>query len=212
MEDYRDRAQKIVNIPRIAIPDETLTAKEIDTDAAVEIFNEVNSGGKKLTKGDLALARIGAQWPEIREEMRQRLAKWEANRFKADRDWLLRCITAIVANNSQYEELKGKSISEIQQALELAEPAIDRLLEATQTYLGMDDNKVHKSKQAFPVMVNTWSATTGISLMTPPKPGLLHWYISASIWGRFSGPVETAINRDLTALRSDDPIAALRQI
>ena len=211
LEDYRDRAQKIVNIPRIAIPDETLTAKEIDTDAAVEIFNEVNSGGKKLTKGDLALARIGAQWPEIREEMRQRLEKWEASRFKADRDWLLRCITAIVANNSQYEELKGKSISEIQQALELAEPAIDRLLEATQTYLGMDDNKVHKSKQAFPPMVKYLVNNNGDFPDDAAKARLLHWYISASIWGRFSGPVETAINRDLTALRSDDPIAALRQ-
>ena len=211
LEYYRDRAQKIVNIPRIVIPDETLTAKEIDTDTAVEIFNEVNSGGKKLTKGDLALARIGAQWPEVREEMRRRLEKWEANRFKADRDWLLRCITAIAANNSQYEELRGKSISDIQQALELAEPAIDRLLEATQTYLGMDDNKAHKSKQAFPPMVKYLVNNNGDFPDDAAKARLLHWYITASIWGRFSGPVETLINQDLTALRSDDPIAVLRQ-
>lgn len=211
LENYRDRALKIVNIPRIIIPDETLTAKEIDTDAAVEIFNEVNSSGKKLTKGDLALARIGAQWPEVREEMRQRLEKWESNRFKTDRDLLLRCITAVVANNSQYEELKGMSISEIQRGLELAEPAIDRLLEATQTYLGMDDNKVHKSKQAFPAMVKYLVNNNGDFPDDAAKAKLLHWYISASIRGRFSGPVETVINQDLTALRSDDPIAALRQ-
>ena len=61
-------------------------SQNIGTDAAVEIFNEVNSGGKKLTKGDLALARIGAQWPEVREEMRQRLEKWKNNNFVADRD------------------------------------------------------------------------------------------------------------------------------
>lgn len=118
IDNYRDKAQKIINIRRIAIPEQTLTAKEIDTDVAVEIFNAVNSGGKKLTKGDLALARIGAQWPEIREEMRQRLEKWKANGFDANRDWLLRCITVIATNNSQYEELNEKPISEIQQALD----------------------------------------------------------------------------------------------
>ena len=211
LEYYRDRAQKIVNIPRIAIPDQTLTAKEIDTDAAVEIFNEVNSGGKRLKKGELALARIGAQWPWVREEMRQRLAKWEAKGFKADRDWLLRCITAIVADNSQYEELRRKSIPAIQQALELAEPAIDRLLEATQTYLGMDDDKVHKSKQSFPPMVKYLVNNNGDFPDDAAKARLLHWYIGASIRGRFSGPVETVINQDLAALRSDDPIESLRQ-
>jgi len=193
------------------LPYQTLTAKEIDTDAAVEIFNEVNSGGKKLTKGDLALARIGAQWPEVREEMQRRLAKWEANGFKEERDWLLRCITAIAANNSQYEELRGKDILKIRQALELAEPAIDRLLEAAQTYLGMGDNKVHKSKQAFPPMVKYLVNNNGDFPDDASKARLLHWYISASIWGRFSGPVETVINQDLAALRSEDPIAALRQ-
>ena len=40
---------------------------------------------------------------------------------------------------------------------------------------------------------------------------LLHWYVSASIWGRFSGPTETIINQELAALRTDDPIEALRQ-
>ena len=211
VDNYRYRAQKIANIPRIVIPDQTLTAREIDTDTAVEIFNEVNSGGKKLTKGDLALARIGAQWPEVREEMRRRLEKWEAIGFKADRDWLLRCITAIVANNSQYEELRGKSISDIQQALELAEPAIDRLLEATQTYLGMDDNKAHKSKQAFPPMVKYLVNNNGDFPDDAAKARLLHWYISASIWGRFSGPVETLINQDLAALRANNSVEALRQ-
>ena len=35
----------------------------------VDIFNQVNSGGTKLSKGDLALAKIGAEWPQAREEI-----------------------------------------------------------------------------------------------------------------------------------------------
>ena len=40
---------------------------EDDIDVVVEIFNRVNSGGTKLSSGDLALARISAAWPDARK-------------------------------------------------------------------------------------------------------------------------------------------------
>ena len=220
---YESRADRIANIRNLDIPDQNITAADISTDTAVEIFNEVNSGGKKLTKGDLALARIGAQWPDAREEMWKRLAKWEQAGFKADRDWLLRCVTAVVTGYSEYERLMPASddpeyerlvpeaVAAIQQDIPQIEAAVDHLLEATRTYLGMDTDKVHNSKQAFPAMVNYLLNNGGDFPDDAAKAQLLHWYISASIWGRFSGPTETVINQDLVALREDNPLKELRQ-
>lgn len=50
-------------------------------DVVVKIFNRVNSGGTKLSKGDLALAKICAAWPETRREMKKALAAWERAGF-----------------------------------------------------------------------------------------------------------------------------------
>ena len=41
---------------------EAITGADKTVDVVVDIFNRVNSGGTKLSKGDLALARICAEW------------------------------------------------------------------------------------------------------------------------------------------------------
>jgi hypothetical protein len=43
---------------------EEVTGADKTLDVVVDIFNRVNSGGTKLSKGDLALAKICADWPE----------------------------------------------------------------------------------------------------------------------------------------------------
>ena len=45
------------------------TGEDKTIDDVVDIFNRVNSGGTKLSKGDLALAKVCAGWPEARQEM-----------------------------------------------------------------------------------------------------------------------------------------------
>ena len=88
------------------MPIQSLTGDDKTTEVVVDIFNRVNSGGTRLSKGDLALARICAHWPEGRTEMQQRLEKWRAAGFDAGLDWLLRCMTGVVANSSEYERLE----------------------------------------------------------------------------------------------------------
>ena len=215
LDNYMGRAQRILNVQNTDFPVQVVTGEDKTTDVVVGIFNSVNSGGRKLSRGDLALASIGAQWPEVREEMQQKLDKWSKANFTANRDWLLRCVTALVTGFSEFERLTpvggNVPIAAIRKELERAEPAIDTLLEATRTYLGMDTDKVHNSKQAFPAMVKYLVSNGGDFPSDAAKAQLLGWYLSASIWGRFSGPTETIINQDLAALQKDDPFEALQQ-
>jgi uncharacterized protein DUF262 len=55
---------------------EKITGADKTVDVVVDILNRVNSGGTKLSKGDLALAKICAQWPEARGAMRGHLTRW----------------------------------------------------------------------------------------------------------------------------------------
>ena len=212
---YLARANRISDILKEDIPGHSVP-EGIDTDKAVDIFNAVNKGGTKLRLGDLTLSRISGKWPGVKKELDDRLRKWSQAGFVADRNWLLRCITALVTNpiSAEFENLDRKGImpiAEIQDALEKAEAAVDRLLEATGTYLGMDTDKVHNSKNAFPVMVKYLVNNGGGFPNDAAKAELLHWYISVSIWGRFSSSTDTALNQDLGVLGESNPIEALRQ-
>ena len=43
------------------------------------------------------------------------------------------------------------------------------------------------------------------------KAQILHWYVSSSTWGHFSGATPNKIDRDLSALKSNDPISTLHK-
>ena len=214
VSDYVQRGLKVRQIGNIDMPVLEITGSDKTTDVVVDVFNKVNSGGTKLSKGDLALARIAASWPEVRAEMQQRLGKWESVGFGpngANLDWLLRCMNAIVNENSEFERLvpETNGIERIQDALRQTEEAVDYLLEAMRTHLYMDADRVYNSKASFPVMVKYLMDNGGRLTDQSGLARLMHWYISIAIWGRFSGPVETVINQDLGALKAGDPIDAL---
>ena len=208
---YMRKAQRIEDIQNVDLHVSRITGDDKTAEIVVDIFNRVNSGGTKLSKGDLALARIGAGWPSVREEMQQRLDKWKAAGFDANLDWLLRCMNAIVTGASEFERMgpEFERMETIRRAFQQAEFAVDHLLEAMRSHLHMDINRVYSSKQAFPVMVKYLVDRDGRFPDQATMARLLHWYISVAIWGRFSGPVETTINQDLAALGERDPIEAL---
>ena len=208
---HLQRGLAVTNIRNTDLHIESITGDDKTTDIVVSIFNRINSGGTKLSKGDLALARIGAHWSEARGEMQQRLKKWTDAGFGGSLDWLLRCMTAVATNSSEYETLENVDVGDIRRCLDQTENAVDQLLEAMRTHLFMDIDRVFNSKQAFPVMVKFLVNCGGQFPDQTTMAKLLHWYLSVAIWGRFSGPVETVMNEDLAGLQTADPIDQLQR-
>ncbi len=94
---YIDRLNRIHTIRDVDLHVEDVTGEEKTVDLVVDIFNRVNSGGTKLSKGDLALAKICAGWPEARAEMNFRLERWKGAGFHFKLEWLLRCVNSLTA-------------------------------------------------------------------------------------------------------------------
>ena len=68
--EYINRLNGVDGIKDIDLHMEEVTGEDKTVDVVVDIFNRVNSGGTKLSKGDLALAKICAEWPDARIEMK----------------------------------------------------------------------------------------------------------------------------------------------
>ena len=207
---YMERARKIYDLRNEEFDIKGIKEENSQVSEVIEIFNAINSGGRGLTDGDLVLARIGGMWPDARRDLQNRLSQWGDKGFKPlrPREWLLRCMTVVATGEGDFKKLDGKSVEEIKSALDIATKAIDRLLEVTHDHLGMDES-VHKSPNAFVVMVKYLVDNDGDFPNDASKAGLLHWYINVSMWRRFSGSTESLIASDLRALKKVDPIAAL---
>jgi hypothetical protein len=79
---YASRVARLFAILDIDLHVEEVSGEDKTLDVVVDIFNRVNSGGTKLSKGDLALAKICAEWPEARDSMKAKL-RHAAHRARA---------------------------------------------------------------------------------------------------------------------------------
>lgn len=204
--DYAGRLSRLLSITDIDLHAEEVTGADKSLDVVVDIFNRVNSGGTKLSKGDLALAKICADWPEGRNAMKAKLKEWEKEGYHFNLDWLLRSVNTVLTGEAKFQYLHEKSADEVRDALERATRHIDTSLNLISGRLGLDHDRVLFGRFAVPVMARY------LDLRQQRKPGrmgererdkLLFWYVQAAMWGRFSGSTESYIDQDLAALEGE---------
>ena len=97
-----DKLNKLDGIKKTELYVQRVVGEDKTIDVVVEIFNNVNSGGTKLSKGDLALAKICAEWPDARSEMRSILEKYAKAGYRFKLDWLLRCVTVYATRKAYF--------------------------------------------------------------------------------------------------------------
>ncbi|MBT4560466.1 MAG: DUF262 domain-containing protein [Planctomycetes bacterium] len=196
---YTGRLSKVLAIRDRELHIEEVTGDDKSIDVVVDIFNRVNSGGTKLSQGDLALAKICSEWPEARDVMKNQLSSWKSAGFDFNLDWLLRSMNTVLTGEAKFQHLHSKSASEINDALKRASKQIDNCLNMISGRLGLDHNRVFFGRFAVPVMVRFLDRKSG-PLSEKERDKLLFWYVQAGMWGRFSGSVESYVDKDLEAL------------
>lgn len=194
---YINRLNAIEGIKDIELHVEKVTGEDKSVDVVVEIFNRVNSGGTKLSKGDLALAKICASWPEARQAMKGCVNRWEQAGYDFDLDWLLRNVTTILTGQAMFSALKDINPPTFQDGLRQAEEGCNYLLNMISGRLGLDHDRVLGGRYAFPVMTCYLAHNGGKIRDARQRDKLLYWYIQSFLSGRFTGSTETVLNQDL---------------
>jgi hypothetical protein len=201
---YINRLNAIEGIKNINLHVEEVTGEDKTVDVVVEIFNNVNSGGTKLSKGDLALAKICAEWPDARDELKARLTKWEKAGFDFRLEWFLRCINAILTGEALFSALKDVDTATFKTGIQQAEKSIDTLLNLISARLGLDHDRVLGSPYSFPLMARYFVQRGEHLADYKERDKLLYWYIHTLLWGRYAGSTESVLNQDLNAIEPVD--------
>ncbi|MFG0252362.1 MAG: DUF262 domain-containing protein [Phycisphaerales bacterium JB038] len=201
---YMERMNAITSIKDRPFHIEEITGSDKTVDVVVEIFNRVNSGGTKLLKGDLALAKICAEWPAARTEMQDRLDRWKQRGFDFRLDWLLRNINTAITGEAMFTALKDVDTARFRYGLQQAEAHIEHLLELIGSRLGLDHDRVLGGRYAFPLMVRYLEQKGGRFDDHEERDRLLYWYVHSLLWGRYAGSTESVLNQDLGVIEDLD--------
>ena len=196
------RLTALYGIREIDMHVEQVTGEDKTVDVVVEIFNTVNSGGTKLSKADLALARVCAMYPQARDDMKVGLGKWQRAGFSFRLDWMLRCNNAVVTGEALFSALSGIDTETFRCGLGETEAAVDRCLDMISGRLGLDHDDVLGSRYSFPLMARYLKERGGRPLDHAERDKLMFWYIHTFLWGRYAGSTETILNKDLQAIES----------
>jgi len=197
---YVNRINDIHQIQNIELHVEEVTGADKSIDVVVNIFNRVNSGGTKLSKGDLALAKVSAEWPDARDQMKSALTKWRQADYCFDLDWLLRNVNTVLTGEAKFKYLHTATSASFKEALKRTEDAIDYLLNLIGGRLGLDHDRVFFGRYAMPVLAHLVDRRGGKLLDVIEQDKALFWYVQSAMWGRFSGQSETFIDQDLSFL------------
>lgn len=202
--EYMERMNAITNIKEREFHVEEITGEDKTVDTVVEVFNRVNSGGTKLSKGDLALAKVCAQWPQARSEMQARLKRWRDQGFDFRLDWLLRIINTTLTGEALFTALKDVSSQDFKDGLNRAEHHVDRLLNLIGSRLGLDHDRVLGGRYAIPLLARYLEQRGGKLEDQTERDRLLYWYVHSLLWGRYAAATESVLNQDLGAIEDND--------
>lgn len=199
---------RLLSIMDIDLHIEEVTGSDKSLDVVVDIFNRVNSGGTKLSKGDLALAKICADWPEARDVMKGHLADWANNGFNFNLDWLLRSVNTVVTGEAKFQFLHDSSQQEVENGLKIAVKHINTALNMISGRLGLDHDRVLFGRFGIPIIVRYLQLYNGKPSLIE-QDQLLFWYLQSGMWGRFSGSTESFLDKDLAILENGTGIEGL---
>lgn len=211
---YVQRLSQLHNVLQRDFHAERITGADKTVDVVVDIFNRVNSGGTKLSKGDLALARICAEWGDARPTMRRTLQGWHGRGYNFTLDWLLRNVNAAATGRAPFSALEDVSATSFKESLGFATQHIGHFLDLISGRLGLDHDRVLMGRYAFPVVTRLLAGRGGRFAGGTEADRALYWYVHSALRGRFAGSTETALAKDLeTVDRSgmDGLVASLKR-
>jgi hypothetical protein len=203
--DERSRLGESIeaNLKRLEqIPDREYPVQTVPSDAtvreAITVFDLINSQGTPLTQSDIILAYMTAEWPDIRRVFKEKLAELKRAGFSFDLTFLTRCMVGITQGVGDLQRFGEPPESELKEAWAKLEKTLGYLLSFLRHkgYI-IGDEDLNTPNVLVPLIV--YLARYGWFTQKDEKR-FLYWIYAALYQRHYSGSVDTALDKDVTAL------------
>jgi hypothetical protein len=209
--DYLGRLNRLSQIVERTLPTDLITGPEFGLDSIVDIFNQVNSGGTKLSKADLALARICASTPDARKDLRAHTDRLSAAGCAIEHDLLLRCVTAVATGRASLTALDSLTADAFRYALKRTPEYVQSFMHDAADRLGIGNEHPLPGRSALPVIARWYDSIPG-SASAQAHDGALYWYLRCVLQDHYGRSTETVLNRDLATLDRSGLTGLLKEL
>ena len=186
-------------IRQYLLPVQTVDVDDYET--AAEIFNRVNTGGTRLSKGDLVMGSMAARWSGGRQAVEDFESDLRDKGWGLNREVLLRIMSvlAVAAAPTIFAWCKG---------LGCLGRCLGRLHDSVLDAINFlrDDGRI-PSKSLLPteyvaLLPSVFLHDRSGRFQPGEADQLIRWVLLASAFGHYSGSVETRLAADIALLRN----------
>lgn len=207
--EYLDRLQRLKRIGEYKFPIEIF--KSDDYEQVTELFVRINSAGTRLRAAELVLAQLALRLPgAIVDHIDEALDDYSEVGYDLDPRFFTRALIATGTGQSRFRYLTDfwrKPPGEIEEIWRQTRKAVDSAVNFVRQNARFESSDWLQSLNALIPLAAYFRRHPAI---TPDvERGLLRWFYLASLRGRYTGSGETAMDEDLKAVATDEPLAAL---
>ena len=121
----------------------------------------------------------------------------------------MRCLTAVATGKSRFPALGKAEPKAIESAWAETRKALEYFLNLARENLGLESWDWVASNNALIVPVAYLARRPYADV---DQMRMLRWFLLSSVWQRYSGAAETAMDEDLRLLKESDPFDALERV
>ena len=206
---YLDRLQRLRRTGDYKYPIEIF--KTDDYEQVTELFVRINSGGTRLRAAELVLAQLALRLPgTIVETFESAIDEYEDLGYELDARFLIRALIVSGTKQSRFRYLSEfwkKDPKDIKKIWLSAKRGVDAAVNFVRHNAGFESSEWLPSLNTLIPMAAYLEHNKSITGDVERR--LLRWFYIASLRGRYSGSSETALDEDLKAIHSPDPIGCL---
>ena len=206
---YLDRLQRLRRVGDYKYPIEIF--KTDDYNQVTELFVRINSGGTRLRAAELVLAQLALRLPgALVDTFEKAIDEYDELGYELDARFLIRALIVSGTGQSRFRYLSDfwkKDSEEFRKVWQRAKRGVDAAVNFVRQNAGFESSDWLPSLNALIPLAAYFEhhhAVTG-----DIEHGLLQWFYVASLRGRYSAAAETAMDEDLKAIQSEDPISKL---
>ena len=198
---FNDKLNRLRNIMEKDYPIQTVPTTA-NIDAAIDVFDRVNSLGTKLTDAELALAHICGKWPQARQVMKEHIAKLGTIHFHFSLTFMVRSLVAVTRGRALFETIHDISEEEAQTGWDKLTKILDYLVSILPKYAYIHSTEdLNTTNVLIP-----WVAYLGKHEKFASDAHIrraVHWLYAASAWGRYSGQTDTKLDHDISIIQQN---------
>jgi len=192
------RAIRDLELPTQTVPATAQLAE------AVDVFDRVNSQGTKLRDWELALTHMTASWPEVRRQMKTKIAETTAAGFDFDLKLMTRALTTVVAKRPDFSSARGKSADDLSQAWVELKSIVDYLVRLLPERACIHSTSEISSPNAVIPIIAYLSLNGGRFKDEVSLGQAMRWLFTALLWSHYSGQTETKLEADVGAVTREE--------